>query len=106
MEDRHERKRKENKRVKVVHVDDCCGGPDIHTEFVKEFDAERQKFEGHRHRMHKHSRRRHRKLKTTKMFTSKEEVVKYVNEQETEGIFVEVFKIDNDFYKVELSEVE
>ena len=38
------------------------------------------------------------------MFTSKQELVEYVNEQGEKGHKIDVFKIEDDLYKVEVRE--
>lgn len=92
------------KKVKIIQVDDCCESSEIKEAFEECCKEEFQhKGKHHGHHKHKVIRRRHRKVKSTKMFTSKEDVVKYVDEHASEGVYVEVFKVDDDFYKVELS---
>lgn len=123
MEEKREERMKEKKRVKVIHIDECGDGPHEHHEFhehreghnhkevFKHFDGRKHHEDHKRHDGPKHKEiykhkyvKKGKKLLSTKMFTSKEEVVKYVDEKATEGIFVEVFKVDDSFYKVELSE--
>ena len=67
-------------------------------EFRKEFDKEM------RHGGPWGHPRRHNKKMTTKLFTDKQELVKYVNEIGEKGAKIDIFKIEDDLYKVEVIE--
>ena len=79
------------------HNEECCGGGHHrhheHHEFKRPPRPERPE------RPHRHHKRRHHK-KITKMFTSKSDLVEYVNEVGAKGHQVDVFKIDEDLYKI------
>lgn len=73
--------------------------------FEKEFRRHRDRFDRDRDRMRKHvhvmkrpPRPFHRTI--TKLMTSKEELVQYVNELGEQGHHIDVYKIETDLYKV------
>ena len=108
-----ERENKMEKKIYVhkIHDEECCGGKGHH-DHHEECCGGRGHHERHEHhefrrpprperpeRPHRHHKRRHHK-KLTKMFTSKEALVEYVNEVGAKGHQVDVFKIDEDLYKI------
>lgn len=75
----------------------------MHAEMRRSFDKDRRKMREDMMHEFRHHRKpkgnKHRKQITT-MFTSKEELVSYVNEKGALGHHIDIYKIDEGLYKV------
>ena len=96
----HEHKKNKND-------DECCGkhkhGDHKHKEHKHHEFKDHKQFRKSKHekrRHHVHVRPRFEKKMKTKMFTSKESLVAYVNEVGELGHAIDVFKISEDLFKV------
>lgn len=91
-----ERERKMEK--KRIYIEKC--GPEDHM-FKEERHHHRHHDEGRKHkRIHVHGSGMGMMKMTTKLVTTKEELVSYVNELGEKGHKIDVFKIEDGLYKV------
>ncbi len=77
----------------------------IDKEYVKErFGREnrnQRSFGGfHDDRHNKHTRKQHSRITETKLFTSRDKLVEYVNEKGQSDAIIDVYKIEDDLYKL------
>ncbi len=102
--ERREHIKKDMERPRGPRREDHPHRDDMKREFKREF---RKEFEREmRHRFDDGHRRPHRphKKMVTKLFTSKEELVEYVNQKGETNCKIDIFKIEEGLYKVEIIE--
>ena len=76
------------------HEEGCNVNP------TRETKPEDRRYKGNRQSSHRGSYRHH--IIETKLFTSKEELVEYVNSRTDQSNKVDIFKIEDGLYKVEI----